>query len=709
MPNPMVPARFEDENVTVLTPPRPIPCIEMDTRHLAPSPRQRAQENGLDTIENAKLQRVRKPKSVSDPFPVATESKEMEDAGIVELSGVPQPLAMALESDETALLKSEPQVCPLEATSPTRPRKRRRVRKTNLEKMEILAFVDQGGSQGAAAEKFGVSRTAVTKMVKERAAISAQALVENARSSRKVLQYQHKLSVIEDMLYKWQMQVELDAPSVKITGELMQSKAMEFRNKILADYSSDLSDEVIMSLTDFKASNGWLHRYMQRRRMRSLPKMKHEPTHGAMLTDKMNADDRVQRVRELLLTVSPSCIWNLDEITLRHRSTSMKLDSIVNMDARSLERISIAVAMSATGEKLYLQVVGKDPRPESLHDIDPLTSFGIQYRDNGRAAHDVHATSDFLHAMNHEAKMRKQVWYLVLDTCTAHVAAANALQSSGSIQTGFIFESIVLLFMPTGPLSDAQPLQQGILRSFKLRFRHEMLETLLHEHEQWATAVKCKGEESGDRSLVNDVFDVHAHTHMRNTLTWLHIAWNAVPPSFIRQAWSASLYLPAVGPEDTEASASGFEENDMKAFTEVLGRLTNVPELMKALGLNFTDDLGQLLMELLEFDKEATETDEITKDNEIVVESLASQGLLRDTQKSLMLEVMKPDDMPLLTASEAAATVSRLLYFVSQENDNLLTVSERRTGRANLLILQRLLLKVRDREREREPTTDFTV
>ncbi|KAI9913490.1 hypothetical protein PsorP6_006501 [Peronosclerospora sorghi] len=236
-----------------------------------------------------------------------------------------------------------------------------------------------GDSQGSAGEKFGVSRTAVTKM----------------------------------------------------------SKAMEFRNKILADYSSDLSAEVIMSLKGFKASNGWLHRYMKRRRMRSLPKMKHEPTHGAMLADKINADDRVQRVRELLLT-------NLDEITMRHRSTSMILDSILNMVARSLERISIAVAMSATGEKLYLQVVGKDPRPESLRGIDPLTSFRIQYRDNGRAAHDVHAISDFIHAMNHEAKMRKQVWYLVLDTCTAHVATANALQSSGSIQTGFIFELIVL-------------------------------------------------------------------------------------------------------------------------------------------------------------------------------------------------------------------------------------------------------------------------
>ncbi|EGZ17142.1 hypothetical protein PHYSODRAFT_498410, partial [Phytophthora sojae] len=228
--------------------------------------------------------------------------------------------------------------------------------------MEILAFVDQGGSQGAAAEKFGVSRTAVTKMVKERAAISAQALVESATSSRKVLQYQHKLSVIEDMLYKWQMQIELDAPALKITGDLLQSKAMEFRNKILADYSSELSDEVVMSLTDFKASNGWLHRYMQRRSMRSLPKQHGQAGVASLMTDRMTNDQR---------------------------------------------RISVLMAVSATGEKLHLQVVGKDPNPESLKDVDTLSTYGIHYRDHCRASQDANTIADFIQAMNHEATVRK--------------------------------------------------------------------------------------------------------------------------------------------------------------------------------------------------------------------------------------------------------------------------------------------------------------
>ncbi|KUF83260.1 hypothetical protein AM587_10016385 [Phytophthora nicotianae] len=130
----------------------------------------------------------------------------------------------------------------------------------------------------------------------------------------------------------------------------------------------------------------------------------------------------------------------------------------------------------------------------------------------------------------------------------------------------------------------------------------------------------------------------------------------------------------------------------------------------KTLGLDFTENSSQFMLELLDFDKsESNGADELVKDNEIVVESLAAQGLLRDTQRALALESFKGEDLPVLTASEANSTVSRLLHFMSQENDNLLTLSERRTGRANLLILQRLMLKAREREREREAATDFTV
>ncbi|KAE9012057.1 hypothetical protein PF011_g9100 [Phytophthora fragariae] len=266
----------------------------------------------------------------------------------------------------------------------------------------------------------------------------------------------------------------------------------------------------------------------------------------------------------------------------------------------------------------------------------------------------------------------------------------------------------ILAFVDQGGSQGAAAEKFGVSRTAVTKM------TLLNEYDQWAETIKNEdqqgqgnGTTANEGAPVNEVFDVHAHTHLRNTMGWLQKAWESVPPSLIRQAWSTCLFLSAALPGDGEAMS---KEEELKSYTELLERLTKVPALQKTLGLDFTDNPGQFMVDLVDFDKsEAIGTDEVAKDNEIVVESLAAQGLLRDTHRALMLESIKSDDLPMLTVTEANSSVSRLLHFMSQDSDNLLTLAERRTGRANLLILQRLLMKARDREREREATTDFTV
>ncbi|KAJ8556583.1 hypothetical protein ON010_g9382 [Phytophthora cinnamomi] len=489
--------------------------------------------------------------------------------------------------------------------------------------MEILAFVDQGGSQGAAAEKFGVSRTAVTKMP-EGAAVPAQA--ERDRG--------HAVQVA-------------DADRAGRAGAQDHGRPAAVQGDGVQEQDPGGLQQRAVGRGGHVAHG-----------LQGVERLAAPAGVAALMTDRITYDQRIQKIRDLLLTVSASCIWNLDELALRHRTTSARLDSVVNMDVRSLERISVMMAVSATGEKLHLQVVGKDPNPDSLKDVDTLSTYGIHYRDHCRASQDASTIADFIQAMNHEATVRKEVWYLVLDSCTAHVAAAHALNPSGSFRNGFSFDSIVLLFLPPGPSGDAQPLHQGVFRWFKSQFRREMLQTLLHEYEQWVGASKnehqqgqSNGTTANGEAAVNEVFDVHAHTYLRNTMGWLQKAWESVPPSLIRQAWSACLFLSAALPGDGEAID---KEEEIKAYSELLERLTKVPALQKTLGLDFTDNPGQFMMDIVDFDKsEANGTDELAKDNEIVVESLAAQGLLRDTQRALVLESIKSDDLPMLTVTEA--------------------------------------------------------
>ncbi|TYZ58151.1 hypothetical protein PybrP1_002393, partial [[Pythium] brassicae (nom. inval.)] len=586
-------------------------------------------------------------------------------------------------------------------------RKGKRVRKTNVEKLEILAFVEQGGSQGAAAEKFGVSRTAVTKMVKEKEAISAQA-TSGSTTHRKVLQYQHKLSIIEDMLYKWQVQVEFEAPSLKVTGELLQAKAMEFRNKILNDFSADLPDDVVVSLTDFKASNGWLHRYTQRRNVRSLSK--HE--HHSVAADPAHVDKRMEKIRKQLALahVPLQCIWNLDEAALRHRTTASRADAPVNLDPRSQERLTVTFCVSAAGEKLALQAIGAASEPASLKAVDPVAAFGVSYHGQRKACQDSSTIMHFVNLMNQEARSRKQVWFILLDNCPSHMAAASILDPSGTYEGGFKVDAVVLLVLPPSSVGSLQPLQLGVIRSFKVAFRREMLRTLAHEFAAWETVQQPPAAAEKPAGAADAAFDVHAVTHTRNALQWLQSAWSSLSATSIRQAWAKSNYLPShLLPELSEDVARPLDSAVYAEFVELLALLSTKRALLTALGLAGVGDTEQVAMELIGVDdpEGSGASNDDVNDDEIVMESLSAQGLLREsqrvTQQGLLLDAV-PD---IASISDACATVEKLLRFMDKSgNEQVLPATDRRGGRSSLLSLHRILLKARAKERS---STAYTV
>lgn len=589
-------------------------------------------------------------------------------------------------------------------------RKGKRVRKTNVEKLEILAFVEQGGSQGAAAEKFGVSRTAVTKMVKEKEAISAQAH-SGSTNHRKVLQYQHKLSIIEDMLFKWQVQVEFEVPSLKVTGELLQSKAMEFRNKILNDFSADLPDDVVASLTDFKASNGWLHRYTQRRNVRSLSK--HE--HHSVAADPAHVDKRMEKIRkQLALAQAPlQCIWNLDETVIHHRTTASRLDAPVNLDPRSQEKLTVTFSVSAAGEKLNLQAIGAANEPASLKLVDPVAAFGVSYHSQRKACQDSSTIMQFVNLMNQEARSRKQVWFILLDNCPSHMAAASILDPSGSYEAGFKVDSVVLVVLPPSSVSSLQPLQLGVIRSFNVAFRREMLRTLVHEYSAWESAQQAVSAPApppaAEKQPSGTAFDVHSFTHTRNALQWLQSAWSSSSATSIRQAWAKSNYLPAhLLPELSEDVARPLDGAVYAELVELLTLLATKKELVATLGLDGMGEAEQVAMELIHLDDPdvtGAANDDVN-DDEIVMESLSAQGLIRESQRlstqGLLLEA-QPD---IASLSDACATVEKLLRFMDKSgNEQVLPATDRRGGRSSLLALHRILLKARAKER----STAYTV
>jgi hypothetical protein len=61
---------------------------------------------------------------------------------------------------------------------------------------------------------------------------------------------------LADMVHQWHMQVEIKAPTLNVTGEILKKKAIYFRDKVLHDFVECLKPSEVVALEIFVASNG---------------------------------------------------------------------------------------------------------------------------------------------------------------------------------------------------------------------------------------------------------------------------------------------------------------------------------------------------------------------------------------------------------------------------------------------------------------------
>jgi DNA-binding XRE family transcriptional regulator len=241
------------------------------------------------------------------------------------------------------------------------------------EKVKVLKFIKAGNSQATAAVKFNVSRPTVVKIVKE-----AEQIVQKCKgsnSSSKIVKTRAKCELVEVMLHSWHMRVEIDAPDLNVTGDVLKTKAIHFRDLILERHGDSLPQKIKSDLESFKASNGWLDNYKHRVQTTSIRRCGEHSS-----TDPVTIEERMKVIRDMLIGVPIENIFNMDESALQHRTTSSRSYVTVNSDKRgvkrSKERITFTPLVSASGEKLELQVIGKSKSPRTLKGIDIDQTFG---------------------------------------------------------------------------------------------------------------------------------------------------------------------------------------------------------------------------------------------------------------------------------------------------------------------------------------------
>jgi DDE superfamily endonuclease len=90
-----------------------------------------------------------------------------------------------------------------------------------------------------------------------------------------------------------------------------------------------------------------------------------------------------------------------------------------------------------------------------------------------------------LHKYNRIVKNCNLIFYILQDHCSFNVYATKILDPSGSPEMIFQYEILFIIFIPPNATGNCEPLDQGIIWSFKACFCCAQLNHLMSEYKIW--------------------------------------------------------------------------------------------------------------------------------------------------------------------------------------------------------------------------------
>jgi hypothetical protein len=291
---------------------------------------------------------------------------------------------------------------------------------------------------------------------------------------------------LEDALYCWHMQME--KKKAVLRGDILKAKAHEIWTQ-LPQYSQQQEP---------KWSNGWLDRFKKRHNI------KEYKLHGEGASADVYSEDAIKQMDNLRTECSTYAlkdIFNMDETGLfwklqPDRSLATRQTS---GGKKSKDRITIALTVNADGsEKLEPWIIGRSKNPRCLKHIKNRQNLRIVYEHNKTKWMTGAICKRFLQWFDNKMCGRKVL--LLLDNFSGHELG---VQKVGGLDG---LENVKIRWLPPNTTSHWQPLDQGIIASFKLHYRRQWVDYILR--------------------ILQTNKDPNKTVNLLKAIQWTRIAWN---------------------------------------------------------------------------------------------------------------------------------------------------------------------------------------
>ena len=333
--------------------------------------------------------------------------------------------------------------------------------------------------------------------------------------------------VINEILYKWYG--KCCAAGIYPFGSMLQEEALKIKES--------LNDS---SLDSFTASNGWLEKWKSCDGIRDT-----RITREADDVSVSTVRSWIERLPELVKGYKLEDVWNMDELglffkLLPNKGLIEKTKSKIG-GKKSKVRLTAAFFVSAAGQKVDEPVIiWKSKKPRCFHNMknnDFSRPLGVHYFSNKKAWMNGEIMSNVLKRHDRKMKLQNRNVLLFLDNATSH---QESIQKS--------LTNIKLVFLPKNTTPRLQPLDAGIIRAFKLKYRKLLIKYVISRVDE-----NMRGP------------DIIKAVDVLKVIGWVKSAWEEVTPDTIKHCFEKCGFPT----EYYAAVSSDFDEEFQTLFNEI--------------------------------------------------------------------------------------------------------------------------------------------